>query len=121
MLETKLREIEEFKIKISNSSMRKSSNIKHRIAGSETERFDRSVSKISLSTLQDVSTRVSGMFHRVFRKNNPREINTDKVLSTEFLDELNLQTLPNRCVSPKESLSSRIKDFWPSSTKNSRK
>jgi len=121
VLETKLGEIEELKIKISASSMRKSSNIKHRATGNETERFDRSVSKVSLSTLQDVSTRVSGMFNKVFRKSNTREIHTDKVLSTEFLDELNLQTLPNRCISPKESLSSRIKDFWPSSTKNGRK
>jgi len=118
----KLRAIEELKVKISISSMKKSSNIKHRIAGSETERFDRSVSRVSLSTLQDVSTRVSGVFHKMFRKNNSnREINTDKVLTTEFLDELNLQTMPNRCLSPKESLSSRIKDFWPSSTKNGRK
>jgi len=106
-LEGKSKKIEELKRKISTKSLKKSSNMKFTnlfgISGSETDRTDRSTSRVNTTVFQEVSSKVSGLLGRVFGSKNKEPV-CEKVLPTEFLNDLNLQTLPNGQESPRESL-----------------
>ena len=106
-MEGKSKKIEKLKRKISTKSLKKSSNIRlanlFGISGSETDRTDRSTSRVNTTVFQEVSSKVSGLLGRVFGSKNKEPV-CEKVLPTEFLNDLNLQTLPNGQESPRESL-----------------
>jgi len=118
-LEGKLKQIEELKRKFSTESLKRSASMllanKTR-TGTETDRTERSISRVNTTVFQEVSSRVTGLLGKVFGRKNQEPTITDKVLSTEFLNDLNLQTLPNTSGSPRESVNRRD-NFRPSTTR----
>lgn len=72
------------------------------------------MTRVNTTVFQEVSSKVSGLFGKMFGKKNKRPVVVDKVLSPEFLRDLNLQTAPD-VISPK---SSNYRNKEPMSTKN---
>jgi len=116
-----LKRIEELKLQISIQSMTKgrSENLIFSPKGSEINKTV--YPKGNQSMLQDVSNRVSSFMNKIFKKKKEKDIvNTERVLSPDFLNELNLHTAPDITPSPKE-LDLITKNFQSGSTKHLRR
>jgi len=78
-------------------------------------------SKGNQSMLQDVSNRVSSFMNKIFKKKKDKDIvNTERVLSPDFLNELNLHTAPDITPSSKD-LDLITRNFQSGSTKHLRR
>jgi len=113
--------IEELKLEISLKSMNKgkSENTLFSPKGSEVNKT--MYNKGNQSMLQDVSNRVSSFMNKIFKKKKDKDVaNTERVLSPDFLNELNLQTVPDITPSSRD-LDLITKNFQSGSAKHLRR
>jgi len=80
-----------------------------------TQRFDKTLNLMNSAVIQDVSTKVSGFIGKIFPK-KPKEKEANKVLTPDFLKEINLQTCPNNESSPKRMQLYQFTTQTPSSS-----